>query len=77
MLVFKWGMQVLPVFMTQAQIDVKEYLPNLTPYRAEATLTLQVIESRNPFYEAERRRQAALARSFLNLAGVAAEATKL
>ena len=72
-LVFLWGKQVLPVFMTQAQIEIKEYLPNLFPYRAEATLSLQVIESRNPIYEAERRRQAGFARSYVNLAGLAAE----
>jgi hypothetical protein len=61
-LLFKWGIQTLPVFMTQAQIDVKEYMPTLIPYRAEATLTLQIIESRNPFYEAELKRQFALAK---------------
>ncbi|NTU43092.1 MAG: hypothetical protein HGA78_08570 [Nitrospirales bacterium] len=61
-LLFKWGLQVLPVFMTKAQIEVKEYLPTLVPYRAEATLDLQIIESRNPFYDAELKRQFALAR---------------
>lgn len=60
-LLFKWGEQVLPVFMTQAQFEVKEHLPTLYPYRAEATLTLQVIESSNPFYEQELRRQFASA----------------
>ncbi len=43
--------------MTQAQFDVKAWLPNLVPYRAEATLTLQIIESNNPFYREELRRQ--------------------
>jgi len=56
-LLFVWGTKILPVFMTQAQIDEKEYLPNLYPYRAEATLTLQIIESTNPFYNFETARQ--------------------
>ncbi len=60
-LLFKWGIQVLPVFMTQAQIEGKEFLPSLHPYRAEASLTLQVIESTNPFYEVERKRRLAYA----------------
>lgn len=55
-LLFSWGAQVLPVFMTQVQFDVKEYLPSLYPYRAEATLSLQVIQSRNQFYSAEIER---------------------
>lgn len=62
-LLFKWGVQVLPVFMTQAQFDVKAWLPNLVPYRTEATLTLQIIESNNPFYREELRRQFAAAES--------------
>jgi len=52
-LIFTWGVQVLPVFMTQIQFDVKAYLPSLLPYRAEATLTLQVIQSRNDYYTSE------------------------
>ena len=60
-LLFKWGIHALPVFMTHAQIEVKGYLPSLIPYRAEATLNLQIIESRNPFYEAELQRQFLLA----------------
>ncbi len=56
-LIFEWGVHQLPVFMTQAQIDIKEFLPTLRPYRAEATLTLQIIESNNPFYREELRRQ--------------------
>ncbi len=55
-LLFTWGQQVLPVFMTQIQFDVKDYLPSLLPYRAEATLTLQVIQSRNDFYTQEIQR---------------------
>lgn len=56
-LLFTWGVHTLPVFMTQAQIELKEFLPNLVPYRAEATLTLQIIESKNPFYVDELKRQ--------------------
>jgi len=55
-LLFHWGEQVMPVFMTQVQFEVKAYLPSLVPYRAEATLTLQVIQSRNEFYTAEIQR---------------------
>lgn len=55
-LIFSWGAQVLPVFMTQVQFEVKAYLPTLLPYRAEATLTLQVIQSRNDFYTPEIKR---------------------
>ncbi|WP_299157761.1 hypothetical protein [Accumulibacter sp.] len=55
-LLFTWGRQVLPVLMTQVQFEVKAYLPSLVPYRAEATLTLQVIQSRNNFYTPEIER---------------------
>lgn len=53
---FHWGKQVLPVLLTQLQFDVKAYLPNLVPYRAETTLTLQIIQSENPLYTPEVRR---------------------
>ena len=43
--------------MTQAQIDLRDFLPSLVPYRAEATLTLQLIESDNPIYNDELKRQ--------------------
>lgn len=56
-LLLQWGVQTLPVFMTQAQLDLREFLPSLLPYRAEATLTLQIIESDNPIYADELRRQ--------------------
>jgi hypothetical protein len=59
---FHWGQQVLPVLMTQFQFDVKAYLPSLVPYRAEATLTLRIIQSNNEFYTAEMRRVLASAR---------------
>jgi hypothetical protein len=58
-LILIWGLQILPVFMTQARIDIKAYMPNLIPYRAEADLTLQLIESSNPFYDVELARQLA------------------
>ena len=60
-LLFQWGVQELPVFLTQAQSVVKAYLPNLIPYRAEVTLTLQIIESDNPIYRKEPERQFAWA----------------
>ena len=56
-LIFVWGVRVLPVFLTSVQIDEKAHLPNLFPYRAEATLQMQVIESDNPFYKVELYRQ--------------------
>ena len=55
-LLFYWGVQVLPVFLLEARITIKEFLPDLTPYRAEAVLKMQIIESRNDFYEAELKR---------------------
>jgi hypothetical protein len=61
-LLFRWGRQVLPVFLTQVQLEITAYLPTLVPYRAEATLTLQVIESNNPYYRDEVRRQLASAK---------------
>lgn len=59
---FHWGQQILPVLMTQFQFDVKAYLPTLVPYRAEATLTLRIIQSDNEFYNTEMRRVLASAR---------------
>lgn len=56
-LLFVWGSHVLPVFLKSVSIDEKAHLPSLVPYRAEVTLTLQVIESSNPFYLAEKARQ--------------------
>lgn len=60
-LLFVWGLHVLPVFLTSVRVDEKAYLPSLIPYRAEATLTLQVIEGNNPFYQVETVRQLAFA----------------
>lgn len=58
-LLFIWGVQILPIFLTQVQMEIKELLPTLSPYRAEATLAMQVIESANPFYLNELKRQMA------------------
>lgn len=60
-LLFIWGMHVLPVFLTGVQVNEIAHLPSLTPYRAEATLTMQVIEGNNPFYQVETVRQLAFA----------------
>jgi hypothetical protein len=69
-LLFQWGVQFLPVFMSQAQIEMKEFLPTLFPYRAEATLTLQIIESDNPLYTMEQKRQFISAFSYVGLPGI-------
>lgn len=60
-LIFLWGTHVLPVFLTGVTIEETAHLPTLIPYRATADLTMQVIETRNPFYTAERVRQVATA----------------
>lgn len=59
-LVFVWGMQLLPVFLTGVSQKETMHLPNLMPFRAEMNLTMQVIESSNPFYLAEKVRQTAM-----------------
>ena len=56
-LVFVWGMQLLPVFLTGVAQKEALHLPNLFPYRATMSLTMQVIESANPFFRAEKVRQ--------------------
>ncbi|MDY6943670.1 MAG: hypothetical protein SVU69_11755 [Pseudomonadota bacterium] len=56
-LLFVWGLHILPVFLTSVRVDEKAHLPSLIPYRAEATLGLQVIESNNPFWTVEQVRQ--------------------
>jgi hypothetical protein len=75
-LLFKWGPQILPVFLTKARLEKQEYLPNLYPYHAEAALELQVIESRNPFFAVERLRQQAAAKSQMSLLGSGWNLTK-
>ncbi len=59
-LVFAWGLQFLPVFLTGVSQNEALHLPNLAPYRAEMTLTMQIIESNNPFFLAEKVRQTAM-----------------
>lgn len=56
-LVFVWGFSALPVFLIDVTVDEKAHLPSLMPYRAEAKLTMQVIESSNIFYDLEKMRQ--------------------
>jgi hypothetical protein len=56
-LLLVWGTHILPVFLTSVQVTEMAHLPNLVPYRAKATLTMQVIEGNNPFYKVEKVRQ--------------------
>lgn len=56
-LLFVWGTHILPVFLTSVRVDEKAHLPSLVPYRANATLSMQVIEGNNPFYQVEKVRQ--------------------
>jgi len=57
-LLFIWGTHVLPVFLTNIQVTETAHLPNLAPYRADATLTFQVLEGQNPFMMVEKARMA-------------------
>jgi hypothetical protein len=61
-----WGTHVLPVFLTSVQVEESAHLPTLIPYRATVTLSFQVIEGNNPFYQVEKVRQ--LVGAGLNLA---------
>lgn len=72
---FIWGNQTLPVFLLQVSLNVKDYLPNLFPYRAEATLKLQVVESDNPIYKEEMRRQFGAAQQYVASANSATTET--
>lgn len=56
-LILVWGTHVLPVFLTSVQIKETAHLPSLVPYRAEVTLSMQIIEGNNPFYTVEKVRQ--------------------
>lgn len=67
-LLFIWGTHVLPVYMTSLNIVEQAHLPLLKPYRANATINLTVLESRNPFYQAEQVQR--IATSALNLLNV-------
>ena len=59
-LIFAWGLQLLPVFLTGVSQQEALHLPNLMPYRAQMNLTMQVIESNNPFTMADKVRQTAM-----------------
>ena len=59
-LIFAWGIQLIPVFLTGVSQKEALHLPNLMPYRAEMNLSMQVIESNNPFTLAEKVRQTAM-----------------
>lgn len=56
-LLFVWGLRILPVFLKSVRLEEQAHLPTLLPYRAKATLEMQVIESNNPFYDLETLRQ--------------------
>jgi hypothetical protein len=73
-LLFIWGTHVLPVFLTSVRVEEKAHFPSLIPYRAEATLSMQVIEGNNPFYLVEQVRLLAMAAINLS-AGVAGSAS--
>ena len=59
-LIFAWGIQLIPVFLTGVSQKEALHLPNLMPYRAEMSLSMQVIESNNPFTLADKVRQTAM-----------------
>jgi len=56
-LLFIWGTHILPVFLSSVQVEEVMHLPNLKPYRANVTLSMQIIEGKNPFYQVEKVRQ--------------------
>jgi len=56
-LLLVWGTHVLPVFLSSVQVEEVAHLPTLKPYRANVTLSFQVIEGNNPFYQVEKVRQ--------------------
>ncbi|RNC64161.1 MAG: hypothetical protein ED859_18665 [Desulfuromonadales bacterium] len=56
-LLLVWGTHILPLFLTSVRITEEAHLPSLVPYRAKASLTMQVIEGNNPFYRVEKVRQ--------------------
>jgi hypothetical protein len=53
-ILFVWGTHILPVFITSLSIEEQAHLPLLKPYRAKASISLQVLESTNPFYQVEQ-----------------------
>lgn len=67
-LLFVWGTHILPVFMTSLNIEEQAHLPLLKPYRAKASISLQVLESNNPFYQVEQvQRMVMSAANLLNV----------
>lgn len=56
-LLLVWGTHILPVFLTSLEVTEEAHLPSLIPYRAKATLSMQIIEGNNPFYQVEKVRQ--------------------
>ncbi len=56
-LLLVWGTHILPVFLKSVQVEETAHLPTLRPYRARVTLSFQVIEGNNPFYQVEKVRQ--------------------
>lgn len=67
-LLFVWGTHILPVFMTSLSLEEQAHLPILKPYRAKASISLQVLESNNPFYQAEQvQRMVMSAANLLNV----------
>lgn len=56
-LLLVWGTHILPVFLTSVEVTEEAHLPSLIPYRAKATLSMQIIEGNNPFYQVEKVRQ--------------------
>lgn len=70
-LLFIWGTHILPIFLTSVQVEEVSHLPSLKPYRANVSLSMQIIEGNNPFYQVEKVRQ--MVGAALNLAqGVSA-----
>jgi hypothetical protein len=50
-LIFVWGRQrIYPIRLTDLNIQEIEYNPNLNPTRVTASVSIQVIGGRNPFY---------------------------
>lgn len=67
-LLFVWGTHILPVFITSLTMEEQAHLPTLKPYRAKATISLQVLESDNPFYKVEQvQRMVMSAANLLNV----------
>jgi len=72
-LIFVWGRQrVLPVRLTDMNIQEAEYNPLLNPTRVTVGLSLQVLEGANPFYRfTQLQREALAALNLINVPDVA------